>query len=526
MFAELRLGEVFCHTANGVCNMSEGLLTHRVLPHEPFATLQSYVKEGGGAGLRAARQVAPDVVIAELADSGLRGRGGAGFPTAEKWRTVSAHRSDVLPTTVVVNAAEGEPGTFKDRAILRANPYAVIEGALIAAHVVGARTITIATKKRFATEVARLNEAWRDVTDANWCDGIGLRIVEGPSDYLFGEETALLEVLEGRAALPRTAPPWRRGVVDVVRDTTDLEHGSVAVADVRMATTLAGSLAPPALVNNVETLANVPAIVAKGATWFRSVGTVESPGTIVCTVTGAVLHPCVLEVELGTSLRSVIECAGGPIRDDGHVTGVMLGVSNAMIPAADFDTPITYEAMSLIGTGLGSASFIVMDDSTNPVAMAAGASRFLAVESCGQCTPCKADGLEIFERLRAIAVGNGTDDDLGIVQQRLVTIVDGARCNLARQHQIVVSSILRGFEDQVARTITQRADVHPPVLIAELVSLDGFTATLDDGFLAKRADWTYAPRVGADTSSAIDDPGVTPAERANASSPMTLQDLE
>ena len=156
---------------------------HRVLPLEPYDSLASYLAAGGGAGLRAARAVSADVVLAELEASVLRGRGGAGFPTATKWRTMASFASDVLRTSVVVNAAEGEPGTFKDRAILRANPYAVIEGALIAAHVVGSRSVTIAVKQRFLVELARLRGAIAEVQLAGWSDEIVIDITEGPSEY-------------------------------------------------------------------------------------------------------------------------------------------------------------------------------------------------------------------------------------------------------------------------------------------------------------------------------------------------------
>ena len=173
----------------------------RVLPAVAVASLDAYLSSGGGAGLAAARAVEPDVVIAEVEASGLRGRGGAGFPTGTKWRTVAAYGSSVLATTVVVNAAEGEPGTFKDRAILRANPYAVLEGALIAAHAVGRRD-RLATKARSSTSSTRLRGCGRRARGAGWTEDVAISIVEGPSEYLYGEETALLEVHRRPAPVP------------------------------------------------------------------------------------------------------------------------------------------------------------------------------------------------------------------------------------------------------------------------------------------------------------------------------------
>ncbi len=265
----------------------------------PSRRSTQYLSSGGGAGLAAARAVEPDVVIAEVEASGLRGRGGAGFPTGTKWRTVAAYGSSVLATTVVVNAAEGEPGTFKDRAILRANPYAVLEGALIAAHAVGANEIVFATKARFVEELRRVRSAVDELTSAGWTKDVAISIVEGPSEYLYGEETALLEVIDGRPPFPRIAPPYRRGVVEVLTDD-DVDSESGLAADVEMATADDETLAPPVLANNVETLANVPAIIENGAGWFRSVGTPESPGTIVVTLTGDVLRPGVGEVAMGS----------------------------------------------------------------------------------------------------------------------------------------------------------------------------------------------------------------------------------
>ncbi len=493
-----------------------GVSVHRVLPLEPYDSLASYAAAGGGAGLRAARAVSTDVVLSELEASGLRGRGGAGFPTATKWRTMASFASDVLRTSVVVNAAEGEPGTFKDRAILRANPYAVLEGALIAAYVVGSRSITIAVKQRFMVEIAKLRAAIAELQLAGWSDEIVIEIVEGPTEYLFGEETALLEVLDGRPPFPRIAPPWRRGLIEVVLDPADLGSGSGLAGEVQMATEAAGSVAPPALVNNVETFANVPAIIANGAAWFRSLGTEESPGTVVCTVTGPGLHPSVIEVALGEPLRHVLDqrrsSAEGSVPRP--ILAVMMGVSNAILSVADLDTPVSYEDMKRVGSGLGSASFIVVEEGTDPLALAAGVSRFLAVESCGQCTACKQDGLQVFERLRSLLAHGGSEADLAVVGRLLGTITDGARCNLATQHQLVVGSILGTFGDAVRVHLQPGHRPSEPVLITELMSIDGETEAVDESFFAKRADWTFDPhRSVASPTGPVDDPGRSPADR-------------
>jgi NADH-quinone oxidoreductase subunit F len=464
--------------------------TNRVLPPEPYASLDEYLADGGGKGLEAARLVKPEVIIEELVASGLRGRGGAGFPTGVKWRTVRSFASPLLNTTVVVNAAEGEPGTFKDRTILRTNPYAVLEGALIAARAVEATCITIATKAQFGEEIERIRRAQGEVAAAGWFGDIEFKLVEGPSEYLFGEETALLEVIDGRPPFPRIAPPFRRGVDEVVETEADAESGSGLSAHVEMASD-DHAAAPPVLVNNVETMANVPAIVAHGADWFRSVGTAKSPGTIVCTITGDVQHPGVAEIPMGTTLREAIDTITGGVLPQQQIMAVLVGVSSAVLTAAQLDVELSYESMATLGTGLGSAGYIVVSDATSPLAVAAGVSRFLAVESCGQCTPCKQDGLEICSKLTDMAAGSGEPVDLATVRIRLGTIANGARCSLAGQHQAVVGSLLKIFEnDFVAHTQPDAEPVEVRMMSA-LVDIDADGAHFDETFRTKQPDWTH-----------------------------------
>jgi NADH:ubiquinone oxidoreductase subunit F (NADH-binding) len=210
----------------------------RVLPAVPLARPDDAPYGGNGSGLDAARKLGPTAVIEDLTAAGLRGRGGAGFPTATKWLAALRGRSDELPTTVVVNAAEGEPGSYKDRSLLQRNPYGVIEGALIAAFVVGADRVVIGTRASFVDEIAILESAIADVQDAGWLDDVLVEVNAGPEEYLVGEETGLLEVLDGRPPFPRVAPPYRRGVDEVPVDVSDVLEP------------------PPTLVNNVETCAH------------------------------------------------------------------------------------------------------------------------------------------------------------------------------------------------------------------------------------------------------------------------------
>ena len=465
---------------------------HVLLPPVPYAHLADYVAAGGGVALAEARAVDPTVVIDEVAASGLRGRGGAGFPTGEKWRTVVEFGADLLATTVAVNAAEGEPGTIKDRTLLQANPYGVIEGALIAAYAVGANEITIATKASFTDTVTRLRTAIDEVGAAGWLDGadepITIDLVEGPDRYLFGEETAMLEVIDGRLPLPRVAPPYRHGVNEVVTDVDAPARGHDSfegAADVVMAG--AQHEAPPTLANNVETLANVPAIIANGADWFREVGTDESPGTVLATVSGDVHHPGVYEIPLGMPLAELVELAGGPVRGT-HIVGVLGGVSSAFLD--DLDTAVSYEAMRAAGSSLGSASFRFIGADVDPVALAAGVSRFLAVESCGQCTPCKLDGLTIAHTLERICANRGTARDVATVTAKLATVANGARCALGRQHQTVVASLLDTFPDAIDQHVREQRPAATPVVIGATVGLDDQGERVDHSIVTADAGWS------------------------------------
>jgi NADH:ubiquinone oxidoreductase subunit F (NADH-binding) len=466
-------------------------LVHRILYPTPITSLDEYLVARGGLGLERARDLDADAIIAEVQSSGLRGRGGAGFPTGRKWRTVRDYCSNFERTSVVVNAAEGEPGTFKDRTILRNDPYQVLEGALIAALAVGADNIVVATKQKFTTEVARLHQAIDEIKSAGWLDGMGLDVYQGPGEYLYGEETALLEVLDGRYPFPRIAAPYRRGVDEVVEAPADLGTESGLSAHVEMAGPTDDTVAPPTLVDNVETLANIARIISRGAEWFRTEGTSESPGTIVCTVTGSTRRHGVGEVIMGTPLREVIDEIGGGAREGREIRAVLPGVSNAFIDASDLDTPISYEGMAAIGSGLGSAGFIVLDDTDDLVAVAAGAVRFLAVESCGQCSPCKLDGLRIAELFERIVRDTAGPHDLDELRTRVSTVADGARCSLATQQQVIAGSVLGRYFPSVSAHMERTAPATVPTLVAELTSIDDGGAHVDEHHAAKQPDWTF-----------------------------------
>ncbi len=458
-----------------------------LLPPTPITSLDDYLADGGGRGLEAARRLGPQATIEELTASGLRGRGGGGFPTGRKWAGIAGQPAGAGRRYVVVNGAEGEPGTFKDRALLRTNPYQVVEGAVIAAETVGADGVYLCLKAVFERERDALTRAVQEFQAAGLCTGCTVTIVAGPDEYLFGEEKAMLEVIEGKPPLPRWLPPYEHGLF-----AASPQLGWEAGPHGPQRRT-AG--APnPTLVNNVETLANVAHILARGADWFRSFGTAASPGTAVATVVGDVVAPDVGEVELGTPLRAVIDAVGAGLPPGRSVKAVMPGVANPVVTADHLDVPVSYEGFEAIGSGIGSVGFIVLDDTACMVAAAWRASRFLSVESCGQCPPCKLGSTEITERLGRLEAGTATDDDVGAIRGWLDRVTDGNRCYLAVEEQRVVGSILVAFAEEVAEHLgaggCPRPDARP---IPKLVELRNGRAVYDEDYLRKQPDWTYAP---------------------------------
>lgn len=417
-----------------------------VLPAQPIPSMRDYLAAGGGRGLQAALDLGPDATIEVIDRAGLRGRGGAGFPTARKWRSV--RDGGAGQRYVVVNAAEGEPATFKDRLLIRLDPYRVIEGAAIAAFAVGAGSIYLATKRSYAREVERLRDVAVEFTATGLLQELSVSIVEGPDDYLFGEEKALLEVIEGRDPLPRLLPPYELGLF-ASDSPIGWESGSRPVA--------APSASNPTVVNNAETLANAAHILANGADWFRSMGTVASPGTLIASIIGDVVRPGVHEVEMGTPFSELVARCGGPLPGR-SLKAAFSGVSNPVLVADAFDTPLTYEDFAAAGSGLGAGGFAVYDDSANMGEVALAISRFLARESCGQCPPCKQGTAAVTDHLAEIVDGRADDSVLAVLAARLRSVTDANRCFLGTEEQIVVSSVLRAFPDDIVALLEQR---HP-----------------------------------------------------------------
>lgn len=456
-----------------------------LLPDRPVTSLDEHLAtETGGLGVQTAQRIGPAATIQAITDSGLRGRGGGGFPTGRKWAGIAGQ--DASRRYLVVNGAEGEPGTFKDRALLRANPYQVVEGLIVAGFAIGAAEVFVCLKASFEREVAAVTRAVQEMQAAGICQDCTVTVVAGPDEYLYGEEKAMLEVIEGKPPLPRALPPYVQGLFASAPQAgwEAAPHGEGR----------RGDEPNPTLVNNVETLANVPHILARGADWFRSMGSADSPGTIVATVVGDVVAPDVGEVELGTPLGDLIDAVGSGVHPGRTVKAVFSGVANPVITAEHLATPVSYEGFDAIGSGMGAAGFIVYDDTACMVAAAHRISHFLSVESCGQCSPCKIGSTEITAHLARIEAGDGDDDDVTAIGGWLQRVTDGSRCYLAVQEQQVVSSVLRAFPHELADHIEQHRCPRPgPRPIPRLLDLDGGVATYDEGYLRKQPDRSTSP---------------------------------
>jgi NADH:ubiquinone oxidoreductase subunit F (NADH-binding) len=390
-----------------------------------------------------------------------------------KWRGV--RDSHATRKFVCCNGAEGEPGTFKDRLLLRSNPYQTIEGLAIALHVIGAERAYLCLKAAFAPERAAVERALNEMRPMV-PEVSRVELVLGPDEYLFGEEKAMLEVIEGGLPLPRVFPPYIHGLFGGAYGGPSPEESN------------------PTLVNNVETLAHVPHIIVRGPSWFRSVGSRESPGTMVFSVSGDVQRAVVREMPLGITLRSLIyETAGGP-PPGRRVKAVFPGLAGAVIAEAGLNATLGFDSMKAVGSSLGSGGFVVYDDTACMAAVAHTLGRFLHVESCNQCPPCKIGSREIVERLESLLAGTGGQEDLEAIASAAAFVEDGQRCYLPTSTSVITSSLLRSFPQDFAvhaggETCNLRHELILPKFV-DYVEGEGFL--YDHNYARKQPDWTYA----------------------------------
>ena len=430
-------------------------------------SFDDYASGGGGHGLEIALGAGPEAVIDEVAKSGLRGRGGAGFPTGEKWRSI---RSTGTGTRFAVcNGAEGEPATFKDRTLFRTNPYQVLEGLAIAAYAVGAERAYVGLKESFAEEVQAVDRALREMRDADALGPVAIELVLGPDLYLFGEETGLEEVIEDRPPLPRIARPFMFGLFAAPPNDN------------------------PTLVNNVETLANVPHILAEGSDWLRSSGTDTSPGTMLFTICGDVLQEGVFELPLGTPLRYLVEdLAGGP--PEGRTFKAFFpGSSNTVLAPTELDVPLDFDSMRQVGSGLGSAGFAAFDDSACMVRAAHLYSRFLYVESCGQCPACKFGTGETTRLLAEVESEGGSAQVLESILIRAKGSTDGQKCALPTGESLLIQSLVQVFAQEFRGHIGHVCPLPRELTFHKIIGWDGPTERFvyDQNYERKQPDWTY-----------------------------------
>jgi NADH-quinone oxidoreductase subunit F len=408
-----------------------------------YFTLDGYRRHGGYVALPKALGMDPDAVIGMVKDTGLRGRGGAGFPTGLKWSFVP--QNDGKPHYLVVNADESEPGACKDVPIMMANPHALLEGVIISSYAIRANHAFIYIRGEVPQAIRRVATAIREAEQAGLLgdnilgSGFSLRVEvhSGAGAYICGEETALLDSLEGYRGQPRLKPPF------------PATHGLYAA---------------PTVVNNVETITNIPWIVNNGVEWFRQFGTEKSPGFKVFAVSGHVARPGIYEAPLGITMRELLDYAGGVVGGDGTVKFWIPGGSSVpMLTADHLDTPLTYEAMAEAGTMLGTGTPMVFNSTVSVVKAVTRWLEFYKHESCGKCTPCREGTYWITGVLERFEHGHGTNADMDLLVEVCGNIAGRSFCALGDAAATPYPAALKYFRDEFeAATHTPVDEAFPP----------------------------------------------------------------
>ncbi len=391
--------------------------------------IESYIAADGYHALRhVLREMTPKEVVDAMVTSGLRGRGGAGFPTGLKWGTVA--KSPGAKKYVICNADEGDPGAFMDRSVLESDPHSVLEGMAIAAYAVGADQGFIYVRAEYPLAISRLQIA---IKQAKQMGLLGAGILESPFNFnvdlrigagafVCGEETALMGSVEGKRGTPRPRPPFPAE---------------------------SGLWGCPTLINNVETFANVPPIYRNGAEWFAAIGTEKSKGTKVFALAGKIKNTGLIEVPMGTPLRTIVEEMGGGAPDGGKIKAVQTGgPSGGCIPSQHLDTPVDYESLGKLGSIMGSGGMIVMDDSTKMVDVARFFMEFCMDESCGKCIPCRAGTVQMHNLLEKILQRKATVRDLAKLEELCDMVKNTSLCGLGQTAPNPTMSTLRFFRNE------------------------------------------------------------------------------
>lgn len=399
-------------------------------------SIDDYISRGGYSALsKVLFSFSPEQVIDEIKVSGLAGRGGAGFPTWFKWN--AARQSEGDEKYLICNADEGDPGAFMDRAVIESDPHALIEGMLIGAYAIGAKEALVYVRAEYPLAIARLEKAIEQAEKLGYIGenimGSGFscsfKIKAGAGAFVCGEETALIESLEGQRGMPRLKPPFPAQ---------------------------SGYMHKPSNINNVETFANVTWIILNGGEAFAALGTQGSKGTKVFALTGKIRRGGLVEIPMGKTLEDVIFDIGGGMRTDRPFKGVQLGgPSGGCIPAKLKDTQIDYKELSATGAIMGSGGMVVMDESTCMVAMAKFFLEFTTKESCGKCVPCRIGTKRLLEILDRICRGEGRQGDIELLEELCVQIKDGSLCGLGQTAPNPVLTTLKYFRDEYEAHINE-----------------------------------------------------------------------
>jgi NADH-quinone oxidoreductase subunit F len=399
-------------------------------------SIEDYIAAGGYKAIEKALKMTPEQVIEEVLKSGLRGRGGAGFPTGMKWQLTRQVPGE--NKFIVCNADEGDPGAFMDRSVLESDPHSVIEGMLIGSYALGARQGFIYCRAEYPVAVKRLKRAVAMATEfgylgKNVCGSnhdFELTIREGAGAFVCGEETALLMSIEGRRGMPVPRPPFPSEK---------------------------GLWQSPTSINNVETFANVPWIIDNGSEAFASLGTAKSKGTKVFALAGMVVKGGLVEVPMGTTIREIVYDIGGGIRDGHALKAVQTGgPSGGCIPAALQDTPVDYDSLAQVGSIMGSGGLLVMDDTACMVDVARYFMGFCVEESCGKCTFCRVGTRQMHEILERICGGEGKMEDLDKLEEIAAKVKKGSLCGLGQSAPNPVLTTLKNFRDEYITHIVDK----------------------------------------------------------------------
>ncbi len=392
-------------------------------------SIEEYIAHDGYEALgKALTEMKPEQVMEEVKASGMQGRGGAFFPTGVKWGFAAREKSD--EKYIICNADEGEPGTFKDRLILEGDPHAVIEGMALAGFAVGAHQGYVYIRGEYRMSINRMQKAieqarkhgllGKNIFGSSFSFDLDIR--EGAGAYICGEETALIESIEGKRGEPRNKPPFPPSV---------------------------GLWGKPTIVNNVETLANVPQIILKGAKWYRSMGTENSPGTKVFTMVGNINNPGLIEVPMGITLREIIYDIGHGIPEGKEFLLAQLGgTTGGILTREHLDLPLAVDSLRNAGAGMGSGALLVVDDSQCIVDLVKTFVEFFVHESCGICTLCREGNGRLLEILERMSDGKGKQDDLRLMEELANAMLRGAFCGLGQAAPIPILGCLRYFRSE------------------------------------------------------------------------------